>query len=155
MCSYSLAREVKFPVTRQALLNIFNTGTTARTADETRTIVDGSTTMKRNYLCPKCWSAISGETDRTVVASCGHSFHEKCLKNMSDKNGVVAYPVCLFLSNFPTVICNREITSFLQFGNSRAYEFAVGTTFKNESRSDKKRKRHEPRDEEEENITAQ
>ncbi len=146
---YSLAREVTFPVTRNALLGIFK----KETADETRTIVGGSMTErgeeriakpKGNFLlCPKCWSAICGETDRTVVASCGHSFHARCLKNMSDKNGVVAFPVCLAMSNFPTVICNQEITSYLQFGNKRTYTFVVGTPFRDESRTEKKRKRED------------
>ena len=62
---------------------------------------------------------------------------------MSDNNGVVAYPVCLYLSGFPTVICNQEVTSYLQPGKKRAYTFAVGKTFRDESRIEKKRTRED------------
>ncbi len=92
--------------------------------------------------CHKCFEIIM---DRAVIASCGHSFHTKCLKKMSDNKGMVVFPVCSYRECKQTITSfkqfgNRTFESFQKSGNSRTYEFKVGTTYNDESRSEKKNK---------------
>jgi len=82
------------------------------------------------YQCYDCFGL-----GRRLVASCGHTFHFECLKNLSNNNGAVILPIC------PWEKCKQTITSYVHHGN-RLCEIRAGTTFKEESRIYKSRRKN-------------